>query len=63
MEKMDVDDDAVVDLSVKYVHWYFSQCCHMCIVILFLGIGGSKDSCGTHIIVGYDGFVKNPFSL
>jgi hypothetical protein len=21
MEKMDVDDDAVVDLSVKYVHW------------------------------------------
>jgi hypothetical protein len=23
MEKMDVDDDAVVDLSVKYVHWFF----------------------------------------
>jgi len=27
MEKMDVDDDAVVDLSVKYVHWYLSQFC------------------------------------
>jgi hypothetical protein len=25
MEKMDVDDDAVVDLSVKYVYWQCSQ--------------------------------------
>jgi hypothetical protein len=52
MEKMDVDDDAVVDLSVKYVHWYLSQCCQICISTLLLGVGGSKDSCVTHSVFG-----------
>jgi hypothetical protein len=56
MEKMDVDDDAVVDLSVKYVHWYLS---HHTVV----RNGGSKDICGTHSVFGYDGFVKNLFLL
>lgn len=48
MEKMDVDDDAVVDLSVKYVHWYFSQCCQMCSTTL-LGIGVVK-SVAEHMV-------------
>jgi hypothetical protein len=42
MEKMDVDDDAVVDLSVKYVHWYLSQFCQMCTTTLLLGMGVAK---------------------
>jgi len=42
MEKMDVDDDAVVDLSVKYVHWYLSQFCQMCTTTLLLGMGIAK---------------------
>lgn len=42
MEKMDVDDDAVVDLSVKYVHWYLSEFCQMYTTPLLLGIGVAK---------------------
>lgn len=42
MEKMDVDDDAVVDLSVKYVHWYLSQFCQLCTTTLLLGMGVAK---------------------
>lgn len=41
MEKMDVDDDAVVDLSVKYVHWCYSWCCQMC---LQSAVGSCEDS-------------------
>jgi hypothetical protein len=42
MEKMDVDDDAVVDLSVKYVHWYLSEFCQLCTTTLLLGMGVAK---------------------
>lgn len=42
MEKMDVDDDAVVDLSVKYVHWYLCQFYQMCTTTLLLGMGVAK---------------------
>jgi hypothetical protein len=34
MEKMDVDDDAVVDLSVKYVYWHYSQCSQIWLFVL-----------------------------